>query len=435
VRNAVVIGGGLSGLVAARDLAAAGVDVTLLEAGPSLGGRMRTVRPGGLPVDVGATFFTDFYPRAMGLVEACGMQDELIPFSLAAGVERDGTITPIWPATDFLRGRLLSPVSLLRLIAGYVRLGPKWPSLDPGDLTSAAEYDTRTADSWARAVLGDAAADLLVAPVLRGVVHWELATTSQAVLFSMVKAVAKYRGTYRLREGMSSLCDRLGAKLDVRCSTRVTSATRSAGRWVVETRTGSTGERIEAAGLVCATTASAVSTILPDLPERQRVFFDGIRYSSTAMAVVCTPPRSERRGTSVLFARAGGEPTLSGITPAGIGSVGDTDAEIVKIALAEAAYRAAARMSDEQLGAFILDIARANPALSGWLGDATVLEVVRWPEALPVFDVGQLRRVRQWQTEERPPFLAFAGDYLAGPHLEGAVRSGANAAAALLAAR
>jgi oxygen-dependent protoporphyrinogen oxidase len=434
VRNAVVIGGGLAGLAAARDLAAAGVDVTVLEAGQSLGGRMRTVRPAGLPVDVGAAFFTDFYPRAMSLIDACGMRDELIPFSLAAGVERDGTITPIWPPADFLRGRLLPPVSLLRLLVGCVRLGPSWRSLDPGDLTSAAAHDTRTADSWARAVLGDDVADNLIAPVLRGVVHWELATTSQAVLFSMVKAVLRYRGGYRLVDGMASLCDRLGAKLAVRCSMRVSSATRSSGRWVVDVRTGHTGERIQADGLVCATTASAVSTIFPDLPERQRAFFDGIRYSSTAIAVVRAPARSQKRGTSILFADAG-EPTLAGITPAGIGSVGDTGAEIVKIALAEAAYRAAPRMSDEQLGAFILGAARRNPSLSGWLADAAVLEVVRWPEALPVFDVGHLRRVGQWRAEERPPFLAFAGDYLAGPHLEGAVRSGANAAAALLAAR
>jgi oxygen-dependent protoporphyrinogen oxidase len=424
-----VIGGGIAGLTAGHRLAAAGVEVTVVEAGQSLGGRMRTVRADGVMVDVGATFFTDFYPRAMALVDGCGMREELIPFPLAAGVEHDGTVTPIWPPGDLLRGGLLSPISMLRLLGGGLRLAPGWRSLDPGDLLSAVGYDTRSAESWARGVLGDEIADLLIAPVLRGVVHWELATTSQAVLFCMAKAVTRYRGAYRLAEGMSSLCERLGAPLAVRCSTRVTSVTRVGDRWLVDVETGGIGSRLEAAGLVCATTASAVPKLFPDLDGPQRTFFEGVRYSSTGIAVVRAPARSDRRGTSILFAETD-EPALVGITPAGYDRA--DGAETVKIALSEAAYASTAGFTDDDLGQFILDTARRNAAVSSWLADAAVLEVVRWPEALPVFDVGHLRRIRSWRAADRARFLAFAGDYLAGPYLEGAVRSGADAAAALL---
>ena len=54
----VVVGAGLSGLVAARDLQAAGVAVSVVDKGRSPGGRMATRRIGAATLDHGAQFFT-----------------------------------------------------------------------------------------------------------------------------------------------------------------------------------------------------------------------------------------------------------------------------------------------------------------------------------------------------------------------------------------
>ncbi len=54
----VVIGAGMGGLAAAIDLAVAGLDVTVIEAAGTPGGKMRTVPVGGLAVDAGPTVFT-----------------------------------------------------------------------------------------------------------------------------------------------------------------------------------------------------------------------------------------------------------------------------------------------------------------------------------------------------------------------------------------
>jgi renalase len=54
----IVVGAGISGLVAARELAAAGVDVTVLDKGRSVGGRLATRRIGDARLDHGAQFFT-----------------------------------------------------------------------------------------------------------------------------------------------------------------------------------------------------------------------------------------------------------------------------------------------------------------------------------------------------------------------------------------
>ena len=51
--DVVVVGGGLSGLAAARRLREAGLSVAVLEARNRLGGRTCTVEVDGRPVDVG----------------------------------------------------------------------------------------------------------------------------------------------------------------------------------------------------------------------------------------------------------------------------------------------------------------------------------------------------------------------------------------------
>ncbi len=54
----VVIGAGIAGLVAARELAAAGAEVVVVDKGRSPGGRLATRRLGGATLDHGAQFFT-----------------------------------------------------------------------------------------------------------------------------------------------------------------------------------------------------------------------------------------------------------------------------------------------------------------------------------------------------------------------------------------
>lgn len=57
-RRVIVIGAGIGGLAAAVDLAASGVDVTVLEKAAAPGGKMRELNVGGVAIDSGPTVFT-----------------------------------------------------------------------------------------------------------------------------------------------------------------------------------------------------------------------------------------------------------------------------------------------------------------------------------------------------------------------------------------
>jgi predicted NAD/FAD-dependent oxidoreductase len=77
--SCVVVGAGISGLLAARELRGAGRRVTVLEKGRGVGGRMATRRVGGGTFDHGAQFFTVRDERFAGLVEdwlAAGVAEE-----------------------------------------------------------------------------------------------------------------------------------------------------------------------------------------------------------------------------------------------------------------------------------------------------------------------------------------------------------------------
>jgi monoamine oxidase len=73
--DVIVVGAGIAGLAAARQLAEAGCSVSLLEAGERAGGRILTARPAecALPVELGAEFVHGRPPELLGLIREAGL--------------------------------------------------------------------------------------------------------------------------------------------------------------------------------------------------------------------------------------------------------------------------------------------------------------------------------------------------------------------------
>jgi len=79
-RSCIVIGGGLAGLVAARNLALADWDVTLLEKASYVGGKAAAVDKGGpVPIEHGYHVFPRWYENVRGLLEELNREVAALP--------------------------------------------------------------------------------------------------------------------------------------------------------------------------------------------------------------------------------------------------------------------------------------------------------------------------------------------------------------------
>src|SRR5690606_2219858 len=77
-QHVVVIGGGIGGLVAARECARLGMRVTVLEAADALGGSIRSIDLDGVTLDAGAESFATRGGHVRALVEELGLADAVV---------------------------------------------------------------------------------------------------------------------------------------------------------------------------------------------------------------------------------------------------------------------------------------------------------------------------------------------------------------------
>src|ERR1700733_2659296 len=101
-RRDVVIGGGIAGLAAAFLLRDSGLEVTVLEGSPRLGGKLAVSEVGGIPVDAGAESLLARRPEGTELIAAAGLSAQLVlPGPTSAGIWTRGQIRPL-PRRQFM---------------------------------------------------------------------------------------------------------------------------------------------------------------------------------------------------------------------------------------------------------------------------------------------------------------------------------------------
>ncbi|HLX78492.1 MAG TPA: protoporphyrinogen oxidase [Acidimicrobiales bacterium] len=174
-RRILVVGGGVSGLVAARELASS-FDVIIAEAADTTGGKIRTVEFRGRPLDVGPDVFITRNPEAEQLCRQLGLDDELVaPSSSSAAVWARGSMRPLpkglavgipTDLTALWRSTVVSPRDVVRAATDLI---PRRPVTPPSFGRAAKGGADASIADIVRPRLGGAVFDTLVAPLLGGI--------------------------------------------------------------------------------------------------------------------------------------------------------------------------------------------------------------------------------------------------------------------------
>lgn len=159
--TAIVVGGGLAGLVAGYRLAKAGRRVTVMEATTRLGGMIHPVEVGGVRVDAGAEAYAIRGGSARALCAELGLE-------LAAPEGQPHVWWPrgTWPMAG---GVLGIPASLDDPALGALDDDELQALTLDGQLPASVGADSSTVGELVRARLGDGAVRRLVAPLAHGV--------------------------------------------------------------------------------------------------------------------------------------------------------------------------------------------------------------------------------------------------------------------------
>lgn len=138
--DAIVVGAGLSGLVAARRLAAAGVSLAVLEARDRVGGRTLSLPLGQGVADLGGQWITPSQTRVLALADELGVE--------RFAQYRDGQAIMVEDRPPSLWTRLRTALALGRHIRKIERMRRRVQPGHPDQASDAARWDAMTFADW-----------------------------------------------------------------------------------------------------------------------------------------------------------------------------------------------------------------------------------------------------------------------------------------------
>ena len=475
----LVVGGGITGLVAARALALDGIPVALAEAGPRLGGKVATERVDGFTIEHGPDSFLATRPAAISLARELGLGAELTGTldPRAVFIRHNGSLVPMpeglglvlptralpfartrlfsWPekarmAVDvvsprrlgaedvavgtYLRSRLGSP--LVDRLAGPLVGGVYGTPIDELSL-DAVVPQLRTAEREHRSLLFAGLAD---GRSMRRAAAARAAAAGRAEAAAESGAPAalgtKPLGTFvSLRGGMDRLTDAVAAAAeaagaDLRTGLAVRRLTRSGSGVGVRFSDGSAA-RFDA--VIIAAPAPVAAVLLDDEAPGASAALDGIPHG-TSMLVTLAYPR-ERVGHPLI-----GHGYL--VPPSEGGAIGactwtsqkwpdraPEDAVLLRVFVRDEG--AWTRLADEALVAAAREDVERTLRIAG---QPILVRVSRYEHSMPRYTVGHLRRAAAIEAAVSAwPAVTVTGASYRGVGLPDCVTQGLSAASSVAA--
>ena len=410
----VVVGAGIGGLTAARDLAAAGHEVLVLEASPRVGGKLHRASVGGVTVDVGAEAMLNRRPEGVALAADLGLPVEH-PTLASSRIWTGGALRPLprslmgVPLDDPASAGVLSPEGLERFRS------PAPFSVD-GDVSVGDLVD---------AVWGPEVTDRLVEPLLGGVYAGQArristrAAVPQLVTLveggSIVVPPSTTPVFAGIAGGMARLPELLAATLTVRTGATVRELRRMQSGWALSVGPTTSPELVEADAVVLAVPAAPAARLLAPVAPVAAAELGEIEHASMAVVTFAfresstpelattdssgflVPPVEGRRIKAATFSFA----KWGWVRASGDGLL------LLRTSLGRYGEEATLQATDEELVAWSLADLRDAVGLSTAPVDT---HVQRWGGGLPQYAVGHVDRVARIRASVADvPGLALCG--------------------------
>ena len=446
----VVVGGGISGLATAFFLQRSGADVTLLEAGPHLGGKIRTEKIAGMAVDGGADGFIASETAAARLCADLGLSASLVaPTTARASIWSRGRLRPIpgglvrgmparlWPvaASGLLSLHGMARAGLEPLLPRTRLLGEDVAIGDYVQQRFGSEVVDRLVEPLLGGIYAGRAHELSlqsVAPELHGVArkHRSLMLGARSLRHAGVPA-APPPSLVTLEGGLTRLVRRLVAAMegaDVRTASPVTSIEPAGNGWAVSSSSGA----LRADAVVLAAPAFETARLLARSSPLAAAELDQIGYVSVATVLLAYPRTSlasDRTSSGFLVPR-GEARTITACTFLSDKwrHLHSADAILMRCAVGRRGQQEALRLDDSELVARVVEDLGDIVGIKGLPGET---RVVRWNRAIPQYVVGHQRRVSNIEAA-LPPGLVLAGAGYRGVGVASCIAQAERAAAMVL---
>jgi oxygen-dependent protoporphyrinogen oxidase len=443
--DAVVVGGGVAGLTAARDLAAAGLSVLVLEGSPDVGGKLRLGPVAGVEVDVGAESMLARRPEAAALAAELGI-DLVHPVSGSSQLWTRGALRPL-PRT-----LLGVPLDLAGLAASGVLSDDGLERVRHETVLPAGDADVSVAELLGTR-LGPEVVDRLAEPLLGGVYAGHPSNLSAQATIPQVLALLREHGSllgaaaavppasnepvFAGIAGGLGLLPRLLVQdptVEVRTSAAVRELAHAGSRFRLTVGSARTPETLETERVVLATPAAPTARLLGEIAPRAATELISIEYASMAIVTLALPELDVADSSGFLVPSVDGRrikaATYSFNKWAWVGAVSGT--RILRASIGRHREEASLQATDDELVTRVVgDVTLAT----GQPIEPLDVHVQRWGGALPQYAVGHLERMSRIRAAVADvPGLALCGAAYDGVGIPAVIGSARRASASLLGA-